>query len=94
LPRSGSTPGFAVAALLGRAAGRIALDDEEFGLGGVALLAIGQLAGQRGDVERALAPRQFARLARGLAGGGGLDDLADDDLGFGGCSSNHWPAPR
>ena len=73
---------FAVAALLGAAAGRIALDDEQFGFGGIVFLAVGQLARQRGDVERALAPRQFARLARGLAGGGGFHHLADDDLGF------------
>src|SRR5260221_405100 len=58
----------AVAALLGRAAGGIALDDEDLGLGGVALLAIGELAGQRGEVQRALSPRQLARLARRLAG--------------------------
>jgi hypothetical protein len=70
---------FAVAALLGRAAGGIALHQEQFGLGRVAFLAIGQLAGQRGDVERALAPGQFARLAGGFAGGGGFDDLADDE---------------
>ena len=37
---------------LGRAAGRVALDDEDFGLGRVALLAVGELARQRGDVER------------------------------------------
>ena len=37
---------------LGRAAGRIALDDEDLGLGRVLLLAVGELAGQRGDVER------------------------------------------
>jgi hypothetical protein len=35
------------AALLGRAAGRVALDDEEFGLRRIAFLAVGQLAGQR-----------------------------------------------
>ena len=70
----------AVAALLGGAAGRVALDDEEFGLGGIALLAIGELAGQGGDVERALAARQFARLAGGFARRGRLDDLADDGL--------------
>ena len=75
---------FAVAALLGGAAGRVALDDEQFGFRRIALLAVGELAGQRGDVERALAARQFARLARGFARGGGLDHLADDDLGFGG----------
>ena len=37
---------FAVAALLGGAAGAVALDDEQLGLGGIALLTIGQLAGQ------------------------------------------------
>ena len=37
---------FAVAALLGGAAGAVALDDEQFGLGRIALLAIGELAGQ------------------------------------------------
>ena len=68
----------AVARLLGRAAGAVALDQEQLGLGGIALLAVGELAGQRGDVERALAPRQLARLARRLAGGGGLDDLLHD----------------
>ena len=73
---------FAVAALLGGAAGRVALDDEQFGLRRIALLAVGELAGQRGDVERALAPGQLARLARGFARGGGLDHLADDGLGF------------
>src|SRR6185437_5092046 len=39
---------FTVAALLGGAAGRVALDDEQFGLRRIALLAIGELAGQRG----------------------------------------------
>ena len=36
-----------VPALLGGAAGRVALDEEELGLGRVALLAVGELAGQR-----------------------------------------------
>ena len=66
---------------LADAAGGIALDDEQFRLGRIALLAVGELAGQRGDAERALA-RHFARLAGGLAGGRRLDHLADDDLGF------------
>ncbi len=38
----------AVASHLGRAAGRVALDDQQFRLGGIALLAVGELAGQRG----------------------------------------------
>ena len=45
----------AVAALLGRAAGRVALDDVELAPRRVALLAVGELAGQRQAVERALA---------------------------------------
>jgi hypothetical protein len=49
------------------------------------------LPGRRDDVERALAAGQVARLAGGFAGGGGLDDLADDGLGLGGCSSNQRP---
>ncbi len=48
----------------------------------ILLLAVRELAGQSGDVERALATRQLARLARGLARTRGLDDLADDGLGF------------
>jgi hypothetical protein len=57
-----------VAALLCRAAGGIALHQEEFGLGRVALLAVGEFSGQGGDVERALAPGEFAGLARRFAG--------------------------
>jgi hypothetical protein len=70
----------AVAALLGRSACRVTLDEEQFGLGGIALLAVGELAGQRGDVHRALAPGQLARLLRGFARRGGVDDLLDDRL--------------
>jgi hypothetical protein len=51
-------------------------------LDGIALLAVGELAGQGIHVERALAPGQLARLAGRFAGGGGLDHLADDRLGF------------
>src|SRR3546814_10691304 len=48
----------AVPPLLGRAAGRVALDDEELGLRRIAFLAVRPLAGQRGGVERALADRK------------------------------------
>src|ERR1044072_6811844 len=44
-----------VAALLAGAPGRIALDDEEFAERGIAFLAVGELARQRADIERALA---------------------------------------
>ena len=75
--------GAAVAALLGRAAGRIALDDEQLRLGRVAFLAVGELAGQGGKIERALAPGQLAGLARGFARQRRLDDLADNLARFG-----------
>ncbi len=73
---------FAMAPLLGRAAGRVTLDDEELGLGRVLFLAIRQLAGQGSDIQCRLAPGQLARLARGFAGRRSLDDLADHHLGF------------
>ena len=60
----------------------VTLDDEQLGLGGILFLAVGELAGQRGNAERALA-RQFARLAGGFARSRSLDHLADDDLGLG-----------
>ena len=44
-------------------------------------LAVGEFSRQRSDAERAFA-RHLARLAGGFAGCRGLDDLADDDLGF------------
>ena len=70
-----------VAALLGRAAGGIALDQEQLGVRRIALLAVGELAGQVGDIEHALAPGQLARLARRLARRRRIDHLGDDRLG-------------
>ena len=72
-----------IAALLGRPAGRIALDDVDLALRRIALLAVGELAGQRAAVERALAAHEIARLARRLARAGGVDCLPDDLLGDG-----------
>ena len=58
-----------VAALPGRAAGRVALDDEDLALLGVGRLAVRQLAGQAAAAEQALAGAgQVARLARGDPG--------------------------
>src|SRR5687768_12234048 len=58
----------AVAALLGRAARRVALDDVQLAAGGVPFLAIGQLAGEGHAIECALADHEVARLAGRLAG--------------------------
>ena len=68
----------AIASLFGRAAGRIALDDEQFAAAGIALLAVSQFAGQRRGVQRALAPHQLFGLARRLARGGGLHGASHD----------------
>src|SRR4029078_1035094 len=57
----------AVAPLLRRAARRIALDEGALAQRGVALLAVGELAGQAHPVENALAARELARLARRFA---------------------------
>ena len=73
----------AVAALLRRTAGRVALDDEQFGQRRILFLAVGELAGQAGDIERALAAGEVARLARGFARTGGVDDLG-----------RRWRGPR
>ena len=73
----------AIAALLGGAAGGLALDQVELAAVGVALGAVGELAGQAAAVERALAAGEVAGLAGGFAGAGGFDRLVDDALGDG-----------
>ena len=70
----------AVAAALGGAAGRFALHQEQLAALRILLLAVGQLARQAAGIERALAPRQIARLARRLARPRRVDRLADDLL--------------
>ncbi len=73
-----------VAALLGRAAGGLALDDVQLALRRVALLTVGQLAGQAAVVERALPAHQIARLARRFTRPRGVDRLVDHPLRDGG----------
>ena len=73
-----------VAALLGRAAGRVALDDVELAAGRIAFLAVGQLARQGHAVEGTLADDQVAGLARGLAGARRRQALLDDPPTVGG----------
>ena len=67
----------AIAPLLGGAAGRIALDDEQLGERRIAHRAVGELARQIRVLERRLAG-EISRLARGLAGARGLDGLLHD----------------
>src|SRR4051812_1412832 len=74
----------AVAALLGRAAGGVALDDEDLAQGRVLNRAVGELARQARVLERALAAGEVARLARGRPRLGGGDGLADDLARVGG----------
>src|SRR5690606_33906442 len=73
----------AIVALLRGAAGRVTLDEEQLRQRRILLLAVRELAGQPGDVERALPARHLASLAGRLPRAGRLDDLADDDLGLG-----------
>ncbi len=68
-----------VAALLGGAAGGVALDDEDLGQRRVFLLTVGELAREPRDIERALAPRHLARLSRRLARARRFDHLGDDE---------------
>src|SRR5690606_16369983 len=74
--------GLAVAPLLCRTTGRITLDDEQFRQGRVLLLAVGQLSGKTGDVQRALATRQVAGLPRRFTGPRGVYHLLGDRACF------------
>ena len=69
-----------ITALLGGAARRLALDNEQFRVLRGALLAIGQLPRQARRVQGSLAPRQIAGLAGRLARPRRLDGLANDAL--------------
>ena len=73
---------FTVTALLGAAAGGVALHDVDFAQRRIFFLAVGQLAGQAHAVEHAFASRHVAGFAGGFAGTRRFNDLADDDLGI------------
>jgi hypothetical protein len=68
----------AIAALLGGAAGALALDQVELAAVGIALAAVGQLAGQSAAIERAFAAGEVAGLAGRFAGAGRFNGLVDD----------------
>ena len=73
--------GLAVARLLGAAAGRVALDDEQFGAFGRGVGAIGELAGQAQLLHRGLA-RGFLLGAAAQPLVGALDDEIEQLVGL------------
>jgi hypothetical protein len=66
-----------VAALLGRAAGGVTLDDIKFCEGGIAFGAIGEFAGETAAGKCAL-PDRLTRFAGGLASAGTVERLIDN----------------
>ena len=73
--------GLAVARLLGAAAGRVALDDEQFGAFGGRIGAVGELAGQAQFLHRGLA-RDFLFGAAAQPLVGALDDEIQELVGL------------
>ena len=67
--------------LLGRAASRVTLDDEDFGLGGVILVAVCQFARHTVAFQRTLAAHQVAGLFGCGTGAGCLGHLFKHSLG-------------
>ena len=72
----------AVAALFGRTAGRVALDEEDFALLGVLVGAVGELPRQSAPGHEVLALHAFAGLAGGYSRRGGQDNFLTYLLGF------------
>jgi hypothetical protein len=85
LPRSGRIAWNSRArALLGGAAGGIALDDEQLAQARIGRAAVGQLAGQvQAMRDGGLALHLLDGCARGAAGAGGEDDAVGDRIGLG-----------
>ena len=66
--------------LLCRAAGGIALDDEDFTFCGVSFLTVGELSRKAEVRESALSSGQISGLACGVSRAGCIDDLRNDRL--------------
>src|SRR5208337_4167340 len=75
---------FAIAAHFCGATGRFTFDDEEFAAGRIAFLAVGELSWQAAGIHRGFTAGEFAGLAGGFAGAGGVNALADDAARDGG----------
>ena len=71
----------AVTPLLGRAAGRITLDQVQFAQLGILLLAVRQFARQSAQVQSPFTPNRFPGLAGRFTGPGRLDGFFQDALG-------------
>ena len=69
-----------VASLLGRAAGRVPLDEIDLGELRIALLTVCQFSRECSRVEGSFTPRQIARFPSSFTGARGIDDLFDDAL--------------
>ena len=76
--------GATIASLFGRTTGRIPFDEEELRRGRVLFLAVGELAGQAGQIQGTFASGHFPSAPCRFPGPRGIDDLADDGLGLGG----------
>ena len=74
--------GLPVTTLLGTTTCRITLHYEQFRQGRVFFLAVRQLAGQAGDIQRTLAAGHIPGFTGGFTGTGRFDHLVDDHLGF------------
>ena len=72
----------AVAALLGTSTCRVTLDKVNLALAGVAVLAVGQFAGQSATTEDVAALHHLTGFAGCLTGAGGQDDFLHDGLGL------------
>ena len=71
-----------VTALLGRAACRVTLDEEQFAFFGILAGAVGQLAGHASTSHGRLALYGFAGFAGSYTGGGGQYHFVDNQFGF------------
>ena len=82
----------AVAALLGGATGGVTLDDVDLAIARDRAPGSRRACRAGRHVERALATRQLARFARGLARRAASTTLATMRFASAGCSSNHSPS--
>src|SRR5690606_2456760 len=70
-----------VASAFGGAAGRLALDEEQFTAFGVLFLAIRQFSWQSAGIERTFAAGEIAGLAGGFSGARGVNRLGNNPFG-------------